>query len=331
MVHGCFKVFGFAVASVALAGCADNSSFEREPRDAYSTAGGFDDPNRQPYAQLAQAFPQQNVQGPSLTPDGSTTTNSFVGSVRKFANNLGNAVTPTPQVVPAADPTSLAGGTQNDAGADLNFHAARLYESRNRPREAAALYEKSLSMKPNHVQTLIAYARLLDREGNLPQAESLYRRAIDVDPTNPLALNDLGMLYARHGMLQLATEAIGLAIQRQPMNQRYRNNMAIVLLDAGRTEEAFGHLATVHGEANAHYNLAFMLSQREMRSEAMYHLDRALVLNPQFSAARQLAQQLAPAQHPALPGGAQYRPASGASATPGSAVGASKLRLLPPL
>lgn len=331
MVDRLLKALRLAMAGgcVALAGCAGNSPFDRGPSDAFATANGFDDPNRRPYDQLAQAFPQENVQAPGATP-GQPSGNRFIGSMQRLASSFGDAVTPEPQVHPAEDPTSLTSGNQN-AGADLNYHAARVYESRNKPHEAAALYEKSLHMDPNHVRTLIAYARLLDREGSFARAETLYRHAIEVQPGNPVAVNDLGMMYARQGMFQPAIESIGRAIEQQPTNQRYRNNIAIVLLDAGRIDEAFSHLATVHGEANAHYNLAFLLSQRQMQAEAIQHLDRALVLSPQHDAARQLAQQLAPVQQPESPTGQQYIPVSAPLPNGTLPIGSNRTPPLPPL
>ena len=65
----------------ALIGCSGTSPFATpfaaQPLDAFSTSGGFDDPNRQPYDQLAQAFPQHSLGGhggtqmPQQTPSSS--------------------------------------------------------------------------------------------------------------------------------------------------------------------------------------------------------------------------------------------------------------------
>ncbi|MBP89677.1 MAG: hypothetical protein CMJ64_23710 [Planctomycetaceae bacterium] len=300
MVNGFSKAkwISCALLSTALAGCAGGSPFGPAPNDAFSTANGFDDSSREPYSQLAQAFPQQKVVTPnsSVAPPSNrvqASGNQFLTSMHKMAGSFTDAITPNTRVIPASDPTSLS-GPHHAAGADLNYHAARVYESQGKTKSAAGLYEKSLQMAPDQASTLVAYARLLDREGNFGKAESLYHRAIAVEPANTVALNDLGMMYARQGRLSDAAANVSRAIQLQPMNQRYRNNMAIVLIDAEHFEEAFNNLAAVHGEANAHYNLAFLLLQRKMHAEAAYHLNQALALNPQLEPARQLAHSAPP-------------------------------------
>lgn len=293
MVDGFQKArrFAFAALTAVLSGCAGGSPFGGGPSDAFSTANGFDDPNRAPYSQLAQAFPEQDVAGPGSQLVSRRQKPGVIGSMQRMARSFTDAVTPEPHVIPPDDPTSLA-SPDPDVTAQLNYHAARVYESQNRIPGAIALYQKSLRADPNATRTLIGYARLLDRQGNFGEAENLYRRALQVEPTNTVALNDLGMMNARQGRLAQAVEVVGAAVQLQPMNQRYRNNMATVLIDSGRVDEAFGHLAAVHGEASAHYNLGVLLSQRQMNAEAIHHVNQALTLNPHLQPARSLAEQL---------------------------------------
>ena len=265
--------------------------------DAFSTTRGFDDPNRQPYDQLAQAFPQQNVVGPGgaempVQATQSDSENAWWASLQKTGGAITEAFTITPQTIPAPDPTSLA-NRPGDVGGALNYHAAKVYESDGNIAGAMALYQKSLQMTPNDVRAMIGYARLLDSEGNFLEAEKLYHRALEIEPTNAVTLNDLGMIYARQGMYEHALERISQAIQLQPANQRYRNNIAIALIDAGRFDEAFEHLAVVHGAATAHYNLGYLLSRRNMIDQAVGHLQHALTMNPQLTPARQLLSDLA--------------------------------------
>jgi tetratricopeptide (TPR) repeat protein len=229
--------------------------------------------------------------------------------MQKMAGGFADAVTPSPRVISATDPTSLS-APNHTAGAALNYHAARVYESQGKNQSAIGLYEKALQIDPDLQPALVAYARLLDREGNFAKAESLYQRALQQQPANTIALNDLGMMYARQGRLPDAAAQLNRAIQLQPMNQRYRNNIAIVLIDAGRIDEAYGHLAAVHGEANAHYNLGFLLSERQLNADALQHLNQALALNPNLEPAHQLASQLASTVAPNAPFDPRYQPVS---------------------
>ncbi|MBI2479294.1 MAG: tetratricopeptide repeat protein [Planctomycetia bacterium] len=285
------------VGGGALIGCSGAGPFGARPMDAFSTSAGFDNPNRQPYDQLAQAFPQQNLvgQGGSQMPPQPPPANGgsdWLASLRSTGASVGDAFTIKPRTIPAVDPTSLA-NRPGDVGGALKYHAAKVYEADGNIAGAMALYQKSLQMTPNDVLAMIGYGRLLDRTGNFREAERLYLRAIELEPSNVVALNDLGMIYAHQGMLDPALESLSQAVQLQPANQRYRNNIAIVLIDAGRPEQAFGHLAAVHGEATAHYNLAFLLARRNLNDQAVGHLQQALAMNPQLTPARQLLDSLA--------------------------------------
>ena len=280
-----------------LIGCSGAGPFATQPMDAFSTSGGFDNPNRQPYDQLAQAFPQHNIVGQAGSqmppqPPPANTESGWLTSLRSTGDKVTDAFTIKPKTIPAVDPTSLA-NRPGDVGGALNYHAAKVYEADGNVAGAMALYQKSLQMTPNDPLAMIGYARLLDRTGNFREAERLYLRAIELEPNNVVALNDLGMIYARQGMLDAALASLSQAVQLQPSNQRYRNNIAIVLIDAGRTDQAFAQLAAVHGDATAHYNVAFLLTRRNMNDQAVGHLQQALAMNPQFAPARQLLDSLA--------------------------------------
>ncbi|MCA9120494.1 MAG: tetratricopeptide repeat protein [Planctomycetaceae bacterium] len=283
----------------AFLGCSGASPFSGQPMDAFSTAQGFDAPNRQPYGQLARAFPEHNVVGPSgsmmpAQPPRESSGSGWLASLRSTGDAMADALTIKPQTIPAPDPTSLA-NRPGDVGGALNYHAAKVYESEGNIAGAMALYQKSLQMTPNDVRAMIGYGRLLDRTGNFREAERLYQQSLELEPTNVVALNDLGMIYARQGMFDSALDALSQAVQLQPSNLRYRNNIAIVLIDVGKPDQALGHLIAVHGEATAHYNLAFLLSRRNMNDQAIGHLQQALSKNPNLTPARQLLVSLTPA------------------------------------
>jgi hypothetical protein len=72
----------------------------------------------------------------------------------------------------------------------------------------------------------------------------------------------------------------------------YRNNLATVLVEAGRPNEAFAQLAATSEPAVAHYNLGYLLHQRGQSQPAADHLQRALLLNPSLSPASQLLAEI---------------------------------------
>src|SRR6185295_3022232 len=104
-----------------------------------------------------------------------------------------------------------------------------------------------------------ACAQLEDRQGNLPVAEGLYQQAVAANPQNAAALNDLGLCLAREGKLEASLQQIEQAIQLQPDKTLFRNNAATVLVEMRQDQRALAHLAVVHNQADANYNLGQLL------------------------------------------------------------------------
>ena len=63
-------------------------------------------------------------------------------------------------------------------------------------------------------------------------------------------------------MFEKSTAALDEAVRIQPAVVLYRNNIAMVLVDLGQIEAAYSHLAAVHPEAVAHYNLGYLLLKK---------------------------------------------------------------------
>jgi Flp pilus assembly protein TadD len=110
------------------------------------------------------------------------------------------------------------------------------------------------------------------------------------------------LCFARQKQWQRATESLNKAVELQPGNPKYRNNLATVMVELGRTDEALKQLAAVNNEAVAHYNLAYLLQQKGQSSLAVMHLQQAVSKDPSLGAAHdmlaQLMNQAAPAYQP---------------------------------
>jgi Flp pilus assembly protein TadD len=98
-------------------------------------------------------------------------------------------------------------------------------------------------------------------------------------------LNDLGLCLARQGKLEASVQVIEQAIHLQPEKPLYRNNAATVLIELRQDQRALGHLAAVHGAADANYNLGQLLVQRGRAAEATPYFQAAVVQNPQMQSA----------------------------------------------
>jgi len=230
-------------------------------------------------AQLGPSFGQK----PSLT---SSITSSFKRGIHK----LTKALTPKTPVKPADDPVSLE--STATPGPQLYVAVGRLYEQSGKLPEAEQQYRKALQAKPDSLSALLAYARLKDRQNQLDQATKLYRQAAKAHPDQAPVFNNLGLCYAQRGMPGDSLAALGRAIQLEPKNPLYRNNIATVLVEMGRTREAYGHLRAVHDGAAAYYNLGYLLNKKGQKQAAVDHFAMALRIRPSMVQAKQWIQRL---------------------------------------
>jgi tetratricopeptide (TPR) repeat protein len=185
------------------------------------------------------------------------------------------------------DPTSLASKT-GKVGAAPYIAAGRLLENQDKLIEAQQKYEQALKSEPNDLTAMVSLARLHDRQGNGPQAIELYQRAIKSYPKTALVHNDLGLCHARQQQWSKATECLNSAIALQPANPKYRNNLATVMVEMGRPDEALKQLTAVNPPAVAHYNLAYLLQQKGQNQLAVSHLQQAIATDNTLGPAHEM-------------------------------------------
>ena len=166
---------------------------------------------------------------------GCASTSSTSGN--KFLGMFAKSKSTTPSAIERNDPTSPF-SKQKKPCADLFVTMAQFREQAGDLTEAEALYEKARKAEPKSLAAAIGYAHLEDRRGNLESAAKLYKEAISRHPKEAGVHNDLGLCYHRRGMLKESAESLRRAVELQPDRQLYRNNLATVLVDLDRDEEA---------------------------------------------------------------------------------------------
>jgi tetratricopeptide (TPR) repeat protein len=185
---------------------------------------------------------------------------------------------------PRNDPISLSTPT-GPPTPDLVIPLAQMCESQGNVPQARAHFQRALATWPGNVDVLRAAARMEDRQGQLPVAESLYRQAVAANPQHAGALNDLGLCLARQGKLDASVAVIEQAIHLQPEKALYRNNVATVLVEMRQDQRALAHLASIHGAAEANYNLGQLLVMRGRSAEAAPYFIAAIEQKPDMQAA----------------------------------------------
>lgn len=211
-------------------------------------------------------------------------------SISTNLSKIGDAVTPKPVVKPPDDAVSLQ--SKGKPGIDLYVALGRFYEEAGNFTEAEKQYKRAAQEAPNDLRVLLGYARLKDRMSEPDEALRLYQRAARAYPQEPSVFNNLAVHYARQGMLREAVGQVEQSIRLRPKEVKYRNNMATLLVELGRPQEAYAQLRAVHNEAEAHYNLAFLLNRKGHTQLAVQELHTALKLNPSMAQARQLLERV---------------------------------------
>lgn len=211
-------------------------------------------------------------------------------AVKKGVDRLTQAVTPTPAIEPAEDPTSLH--TKPRVRPELYIAAAQVHESAGRLAQAENAFQQAFRLAPRYLPTHLAYARFKDRQHHSAEALEIYLRLAREYPNEATVFNDLGLYYARRGMNEEAIAAFERAVQLQPKRQLYRNNLAVVLVQSDALDAAMGHLLAVYTEAEACYKLGYLLQKKGDTELALEYFGRALQLNPGMIQARRWHEHL---------------------------------------
>jgi tetratricopeptide (TPR) repeat protein len=196
-------------------------------------------------------------------------------------------------VVSPDDPLSLSHPTKPPTP-ELYASMGLMAEHAGNLEKAREFYQKAIAMRPGNADALLAYGHFEDRQGRLAEAAKLYRAALDADPQHAAALNDLGLCFARQGQLPQALELVRQAARLRPDRHIYRNNIARVLVEMGRADEAANELAAVLPPAQAQYNIGWFLAQSGRNQEAARHFALAVDIDPQMTYARAWLAKLQP-------------------------------------
>ena len=255
-----------------------------------------------PYEKLAKQFEEPDEFEKLVTGQNDA---SWTDKLKGMTASFSSKVTPKPSVKPASDPISLASGIPK-LGPEVYYSAGVLAEERHKLDQAVVEYRRALDAEPNYLPALLAIARLFDQRGERSAALKVLADARKAHPNHPAPLNAMGLIAASQGNAAQAEQYLAEAVRRAPKDVRYRNNLANVLVRAGKVDAAWQTLSAVHTPAVARYNVAFLLYQNGRTSEAVGQLEEALKLQPNLSAAVVLKQKLLTTQ-----GGGSSRPANG--------------------
>jgi Flp pilus assembly protein TadD len=111
------------------------------------------------------------------------------------------------------------------------------------------------------------------------------------EPNNAECRFFLGVARLLEGRLAQAVEQFTVAVALAPSNADYRQQLGLALLRMARLDEAHRETSVAvrlaPQRADVHYNHALVLVERGDRRAAVEHLETALALAPDMTAARE--------------------------------------------
>ncbi|MCA9175384.1 MAG: tetratricopeptide repeat protein [Planctomycetales bacterium] len=267
------------VAIIGLAcGCQSGVRMPRLPfAQKASKAVGIDRVFKNDYEQLADAHADRTIVTPMTQEKPSFWRRLLPGNKSK--------------VVATDDPVLLSTKTKG-VGPEVHIEAAKLHEQRGDLPAAASSYARALQIDPKHEAALLSFARLYDRHDRFEEANKLYVQAVEHHPESARSHNDYGLCLVRQGDTPTGLRELARAVELSPGELRYRNNIAQVLVGAGRIEDALEHLRHVHTDAIAHYNVAHWLQSDGNMDAALSHYVKSAELDPNFVPATTMVAQL---------------------------------------
>ncbi len=221
---------------------------------------------------------------------------SFNSSIKSGFSKVSKSITPKPAKSKVSDATSM--WVKGNPSAKLYVTAAQTHISNGNLEDAEDMYKRALKVLPNYPDAMTGYAHLKDQQGAYGEAVAMYEKAAKAHPEDATVLNGMGLCHATHGNFEQALPALEGAVKLEPGELRYRNNIAMVLVEMGRYDTAFVHFKTQYTDAQAHYNLAYLIQKRGDKPAALKHFSSALEKNPNFAEARVWFDHLTDSQAP---------------------------------
>jgi Tfp pilus assembly protein PilF len=170
----------------------------------------------------------------------------------------------------------------------LHLAYARWQEQLGNIVEARESYELALGDDPKSIDAVLGLARLDQLNGRTAEAEQRYLKVLKLKPNDPNVLDAVGQFYASQ---ERWNEAIGMLKQAMliaPQATTYRYDLAVVLARSGRITESLPHFSRTVGDAEAHYNIGYILYEQGDLGSAERQFQQALLARPNLAEAQRM-------------------------------------------
>lgn len=175
---------------------------------------------------------------------------------------------------------------------NTHFWYARWQESIGNFEEARKSYQVVLGEDKKSVDAVIGLARIDQLSGRTREAEMGFEKALRMKPGEPKVLDAVGQFYASEKRWSEAVAKLNEAMLADPLKPEYQHHLAVALARSGNVEAAMPHFVKTVGDAQAHYNIGFILKEQGRLAEAEARLEQAVALEPELTEAQTLLTEL---------------------------------------
>jgi len=183
------------------------------------------------------------------------------------------------------------------ARAEFSLRLGLIYEQNGDTNSALAAISAANELRPRHMATRLALARVLDAAGRSVEAGKAYRDLLGVDPGDVEALRSRTIALTEGGDLELALACALLATQSLPESLNDAAVLGHIYLRLGKGREAKGVFAGLvakePGSATFHLGLGTAYHSVGDRPMALKEFEQALQSNPSNEEQQQVQRLIA--------------------------------------
>ena len=145
-----------------------------------------------------------------------------------------------------------------------------------------------MRLKQDSLGAWVGLGSAFEALAQYPKAVDAFERAISVAPYDALLWQELGQVYIKQGQRERATEALKRSLVLDPAVPQTHQLLGTVWMkeDPARAETFFREAIRIQPEyPQALTNLAVLLSEMNRTEEAAFNFERAIRLRPNYALA----------------------------------------------
>ncbi|HEX2964172.1 MAG TPA: tetratricopeptide repeat protein [Syntrophorhabdaceae bacterium] len=145
---------------------------------------------------------------------------------------------PTAQTEPSSEPIEKSNVSPKVLNSDTLYNEAVMLQRAGRLTEAKTLYQKVLSIQPNHIESLNNLGIIANQSGDSREAVAYFGKALEYNKNYSKAYNNIGLISMKEGNRQLAEEYFSKAISLEPADPEPYVNLSALLKSQNKFREA---------------------------------------------------------------------------------------------